>query len=77
MAEGDHFAIANQLARLARIFDTRNWAALAEVFTEDVIFDYGDGTARKGLEALTGQFRKYLDGCGRRPTRSASHRGRR
>lgn len=60
----DRDSIANQLARFARILDSRDWAAVGDVFAEDVTFDYGDGREQAGLEAMRTQFRAFLDGCG-------------
>ncbi len=37
---------------------------MGEVFADEVAFDYGDGGERRGLDALTQQFRRYLDVCG-------------
>lgn len=60
----DRLAIANQLGRFARILDARDWAAVGEVFAEDVAFDYGDGREQAGITAMREQFSSHLDGCG-------------
>lgn len=62
--EADRLAIANQLGRFARILDARDWAAVGEVFAEDVAFDYGDGREQAGIAAMREQFSSHLDGCG-------------
>lgn len=60
----DRQSIANQLARFARILDSRDWAAVGEVFSEDVTFNYGDGREQAGIAAMRAQFREFLGGCG-------------
>ncbi|MBO9378015.1 DUF4440 domain-containing protein [Sphingomonas histidinilytica] len=62
--ECDRLAIGNQLARFARIVDSRDWDAVGEVFAEDVSFDYGDGREQSGIAAMREQFRVFLGGCG-------------
>lgn len=60
----DREAIANQLGRFARILDSRAWDAVGEVFAKDVAFNYGDGREQTGIEAMSLNFRRHLDGCG-------------
>lgn len=60
----DRQAIANQLARFARLVDSRDWDAVGEVFADEVTFDYGDGREQAGIAALRRQFRGFLGGCG-------------
>jgi 3-phenylpropionate/cinnamic acid dioxygenase small subunit len=59
----DERAIVRGLNRFARLADTRNWAAVAEVFVSDVRFDYGAGE-QQGIEALTALFQRFLARCG-------------
>ncbi len=60
----DRLAITNQLGLFARMIDARDWAGASAVFAEDVAFNYGDGGEQVGLDALIGQFRRFLDHCG-------------
>ena len=61
----DERDIAVQLATLARILDSREWARVSEVVAADVSFDYTDsGTDVHGREALLANFRQFLDVCG-------------
>ena len=62
--EEDRLAILNQLGRFARMLDERAWDRIGEVFADDVGFDYGEGGEQAGLDALRGQFSRYLDNCG-------------
>lgn len=56
-------AIRDGLARFARVLDGKDWAALGDVFAEDITFDYGLGE-QAGLDALTANMRRFLDVCG-------------
>lgn len=56
-------AIREGLAQFARVLDTKQWDALAQVFAPDVTFDYGLGEAA-GLGALEANMRRFLDVCG-------------
>jgi ketosteroid isomerase-like protein len=60
----DQHDIAIGLGRFARILDGREWGAVAEVFADDVTFNYGDGQEQKGIAAMTSQFSRFLDACG-------------
>jgi 3-phenylpropionate/cinnamic acid dioxygenase small subunit len=60
----DEREILRGLARFARILDTKQWAALDEVFAGDISFDYGSGDDEHGIAALTHQIRRFLDTCG-------------
>lgn len=60
----DRMAITEQLGRFARIVDSRDWAAVGDVFADDVTFDYGDGGDQSGIAAMRAQFQRYLDICG-------------
>ncbi len=62
--ENEREAIRNQLARFARILDSRAWDSVGEVFADEVRFHYGDGREQGGIEAMREQFRAFLDGCG-------------
>ena len=61
-ASDDRFAIIATLDRYAECLDRRDWAGLADVFTEDVEIDWVSGSS--GLDAATTSIRSYLDGCG-------------
>lgn len=56
-------AVREGLARFARVLDTKDWAALSDVFAADLTFDYGMGE-QAGLAALTANMRRFLDVCG-------------
>ena len=62
-ASDDRFAIIATLDRYAECLDRRDWAGLADVFTEDVEIDWVEWQQR-GLDAATTSIRSYLDGCG-------------
>ncbi len=62
--ENEREAIRNQLARFARILDSRAWDSVGEVFADDVRFHYGDGREQSGIGSMREQFRAFLDGCG-------------
>lgn len=57
-------AVRDGLARFARVLDGKHWAAIGDVFADDVTFDYGLGE-QAGLDALTANMRRFLDVCGR------------
>ncbi|MUL47246.1 nuclear transport factor 2 family protein [Mycobacterium sp. CBMA293] len=52
------------LGTFARLVDGKRWTDMAQVFAEDVTFDYGDQGQQAGLATLVGTFRRYLDVCG-------------
>lgn len=52
------------LNRFARILDNRQWGSVGEVFADNVVFNYGDGSERSGIEALRQKFCQFLDVCG-------------
>lgn len=56
-------AVREGLARFARVLDTKDWAALGDVFAADLTFDYGLGE-QAGMDALTANMRRFLDVCG-------------
>ncbi|MBS0474267.1 MAG: EthD family reductase [Proteobacteria bacterium] len=56
-------AIRDGLARFARVLDRKEWAALGDVFAEDLTFDYGLGE-QAGIASLTDNMRRFLDMCG-------------
>ncbi|MBC2660220.1 nuclear transport factor 2 family protein [Novosphingobium flavum] len=56
-------AVRDGLARFARVLDTKDWAALGDVFAADLTFDYGLGE-QAGMAALTDNMRRFLDFCG-------------
>jgi len=59
----DEREINRGLARFARVLDTKDWAALGDVFATDLSFDYGYGE-RHGMAALTENMRRFLDPSG-------------
>lgn len=59
----DRSAIIAALDRYAECLDQRDWSGLADVFTEDVDFDFQVWTA-SDLATATGHIRSFLDGCG-------------
>ena len=59
----DRFAIIATLDCYSECLDTRDWARLEQVFTEDVEMDFGEWK-KEGLEEVTKTIRSYLDGCG-------------
>lgn len=56
-------AVRDGLARFARVVDTKDWAAIEDVFAADLTFDYGLGE-QAGIAALLGNMRRFLDVCG-------------
>jgi len=60
----DQHDITIGLGRFARILDGREWDTVSDVFADDVTFNYGDGQERKGIDAMTEQFSRFLDACG-------------
>ena len=56
-------ALAQVLTRYATVCDTRNYALLPEVFTEDCVTNYG-GHTRHGIVAVHEMISTHLDGCG-------------
>lgn len=62
--ENQREAIRNQLARFARILDSRSWESVGDVFADEVSFHYGDGREQSGIAAMREQFRAFLGGCG-------------
>ena len=56
--------ITRKLGEFARILDRKAWQHLGDVFAHDVSFDYGTGGDQHGLDALTENMRRFLDGCG-------------
>lgn len=59
----DRFSIIATLDRYSECLDTRDWARLAEVFTDDVDMDF-EAWHEQGLAKVTQIIRSYLDGCG-------------
>ena len=60
----DEREILRGLARFARVLDGKKWGELAEVFAEDLSFNYGSGGEERGMDALRSTMRRYLDICG-------------
>jgi ketosteroid isomerase-like protein len=60
----DERDIGRALARFARIADTKTFDALAEVFADDVQFDYGSGQVEQGIAALRALLSHHLNHCG-------------
>ena len=60
----DERAIHLQLCAIARAMDCREWSQLAEILTEDVTGDLGDGHAITGQADFVATVRKYLGNCG-------------
>ncbi len=59
----DRFAIIATLDRYAECLDTRDWAGLSDVFTNDVHIDFGAWQA-DSLDAVRENISSFLDGCG-------------
>lgn len=62
-AADDRFAIIAVLDRYAECLDRRDWAGLADVFSDDVEMDF-QVWRQKGLDAVRKEIRSLLDGCG-------------
>lgn len=60
----DEREILRALARFARILDGKQWGELADVFAEDLSFNYGAGGEEQGIDALRTNMRRFLDACG-------------
>ncbi len=56
-------ALIALLARYSTALDTRDWALLDEVFTDDLVYDAGEWITHSRAEYLT-RLRPYLEGCG-------------
>jgi hypothetical protein len=69
----DRTAVIDTVNRYATALDTRDWALLDEVFTPDVLGDYGAGVL-KGRDALRGMVRHMLGGTGPSQHLLANHR---
>jgi hypothetical protein len=66
MTAVDDAAIRNQLARLVRMLDAKQFDNLGSVIAEDVVFDYGDGAGeRSALATMAEIFATHLGRCGR------------
>ncbi len=64
MSDADaRFAIIAVLDRYSECLDTRDWAGLSDVFSDDVDMDFGEwrGTS---LDAVRENIRSFLGGCG-------------
>ena len=59
----DERRILNTLNAFPRIVDQKDWPRVAEVFAEDISFNYGDGGEKQGIAALLDQFQKFHDRC--------------
>ena len=59
----DRFEIIATLDRYAECLDTRDWAGLADVFSEDVEMDFGVWKA-SNLDEVRSSIGSFLDGCG-------------
>lgn len=62
-ANNEERTILNKLNEFPRIVDRKDWSRVAEVFAEDIAFDYGDGGEKHGLPALLTQFQTFHDRC--------------
>tara|TARA_R110000823_G_scaffold119998_12_gene244454 strand:- start:16271 stop:16708 length:438 start_codon:yes stop_codon:yes gene_type:complete len=60
----DERDITRGLSSFARILDTKSWEELPQVFADDIVFDYGTGEERQGMDALRDNMTRYLDTCG-------------
>jgi ketosteroid isomerase-like protein len=60
----DEREITRALSRFARILDEKRWDDLADVFAEDLSFEYGSGVEQQGMDALRATMRQFLDVCG-------------
>ena len=61
-AADDRFAIIAVLDRYAECLDTRDWAGLADVFTDDVAMDFGVWRATN-LDDVRTNIGSFLDAC--------------
>lgn len=59
----DHAAILALLARYSTALDTRDWALLDQVFTDDLVYDAGEWITHSRADWLA-RLRPYLEGCG-------------
>ena len=60
----DEWEIRQQLARFARILDSKAYDRIEEVYAQDLRFDYGIGGEQAGIETMRGLLRQFLDTCG-------------
>ena len=59
----DRWEICRVLDGYAEALDRRDWDALESVFTEDLVFDFGEWVTKSRAAAVK-SIRSYLDGCG-------------
>jgi ketosteroid isomerase-like protein len=60
----DRLDVADLVNAYAEALDRRDWSALDEVFTADVVADYNGQYSLTGRHAVTDMIRTYLDPCG-------------
>ena len=60
----DRAAIIAVLNRYAQACDTRDWKLFEQVFTPDVIGDYGAGYERPDRASIIASVQSHLGGCG-------------
>ena len=60
----DRDAIIDLTTRFARAVDEHDWAAVANVFTPDVVIDYSTGAHIEGPDAMVQLIRRVLDRAG-------------
>jgi len=60
----DEREIKRGLSRFSRILDIKSYDDVAQVFADDVAFNYGIGGEQVGLLKLRALFQQFLDHCG-------------
>lgn len=60
----DERDISRQLSKFVRLLDKRDWNGFADIFDENVVFDYAEGIERQGLSEMLGRVSGFLDNCG-------------
>jgi hypothetical protein len=59
----DERLILNTLSDFPRMVDRKDWGSINKIFSENVQFNYGEGSEQQGLDALLIQFKKFHDRC--------------
>lgn len=60
----DQKAIADKLALWCRCADTRDMKAMSQVFDDDVVWDFGEGTIDRGLAAVIERIGGHVGAAG-------------
>jgi hypothetical protein len=59
----DREAIKQLKARYFRLVDEKDWEAWRQLFADDAVFDFGDGSVVEGADAFVASVRDMVDGA--------------